>query len=195
MKPRLTAGTVSVLTCAGLLFAVHAPSAALAAEPGKFEIVPGESIGPVSIGDSRKAVERQLGEPVDHAKDGDLYFSTYRYPKRDRNGNRGGKLTIVFAGLARGARVGYMSTQENSLGTRQGIGVGDTYSELLGTYPGISCYHAEPNGDRDPVIEDNENFECELNRNGGFTYFSFASFDADPSQSIGVVAVSAIPID
>ena len=175
-----------------LVFAVPGSSAGAG---GKFEIVPGESIGVVAIDDTRRSVERQLGKPVDHTNDEQFYSSVYRYPKRDRIGNRGGKLIIVFDGLSRRGRAGYMLTLEPSLGTKQGLGVSDTYSELLGAYPGVSCYHVESDGSRNPNIESNENFECELVRNGGFTYFGFASLDADPEQRIGGLAVSAIQID
>ena len=71
----------------------------------------------------------------------------------------------------------------------------DTYAELLGAYPSVSCYHSESDGSRDPSIDSNENFKCELIRRGAFTYFAFASFDSDPEQRIGVVAVSSVQID
>jgi hypothetical protein len=89
-----------------------------------------------------------------------------------------------------------MVTVERSLGTQpEEVGVGDGFFKMLGNYPGVFCYHSEVDGTRDEDIEDSENFECELKSNGGFTYFAFASLDADPRQRIGAIAVSSIRID
>lgn len=83
-----------------------------------------------------------------------------------------------------------MLTLEPCLGTRQEhVGVGDTAAELLASYS-VNCYHKNSDGSRDHNIDDNQNSECELRRNGGFTYFSFDSVDSDPEQRIGVIAVA-----
>ena len=143
MKPsRVSSGRFSIaaalvvltlLTCA-------AWATSAGAAPGKYEIVPGESIGYAALGMTRKTIQHKLKNPIAHSHDARFYYLSYHYPAHDRIGNPGGKLTIVFHGLSRGAHAVYMVTVEPSLGTRpEHIGVGDTFSEMKGAYPGVTA--------------------------------------------------------
>lgn len=93
-----------------------------------------------------------------------------------------------------------MLTMEPSLGTETAhVGVGDTAAEMLAAYS-PDCYHGNSDGTRDHEIDQNEidqneNSECELHANGGFTYFAFASVDSDPEQRIGVIAIATRRVD
>lgn len=160
------------------------------------EIVPGKSIGHAALGMTRNVVQRKLKSPIPphRTKAGQLYSLTYRYPYR--SGNPGKKLIVAFKGLSPGAHAVYILTVERTLGTRpEDVGVGDKFFKMLGSYPGVNCYHSNPDGSREENIENNDNFECELHKNGGFTYFSFASLDADPGQHIGAIAVASRRVD
>lgn len=187
---------VGVVLATVALFACTAPAMS-AGGLAKYEIVPGESIGHAALGMTRNTIQNKLGKPVQRSRDTQhhLYSLTYNYPKHDRIGNPGGLLIIVFHGLSPSARAVYMLTVEPSLGTRGAhVGVGDTKAEMRAAYA-VTCYHSNPDGSRDPTIDRNQNSECELHSNGGFTYFSFASRDADPDQRIGVIAVATRRVD
>ena len=167
-----------------------------AAEPER-RIVPGQSIGFAKLGMTRAAIEAKLKSPEapKRTQGEGRYTLSYNYPYRS-GGNSGNALMIVFKGLGRQAPAGYMVTTERTLGTQPNdVGVGDKFFKMLGNYPSVNCYHSETNGTRSEDIEDSENFECQLRSNGNFTYFSFASLDADPGQHIGAIAVSSIKID
>jgi hypothetical protein len=98
--------------------------------------------------------------------------------------------------LSRSARAVEIVTVEPAMATvPEHVGIGDAHDELLGAYPGIDCYHSAADGSRDHDIDTTENYECELHRNGGFTYFSFASIDADPGQRIGAIGIATRRID
>ena len=193
MKPACAPNRRIALGAAFVVVALFTGSAPAVAAGGlaKYEIVPGESVGVVGLGMTRDKVQNRLKHPIDRSHDGSLYSLTYHYPAHDQIGNPGGLLIVSFHGLARSARSVYIVTVEPSLGTKgEHIGVGDTAAELRASYP-VHCYHSDPDGSRDPIVDDNENSECELRSNGGFTYFSFASLDADPGQRIGAIAVAA----
>jgi hypothetical protein len=185
----LTALT-SVLLCLGIGIASGA------AEPER-RIVPGQSIGFAKLGMTRAAIEAKLKSPEapKRTQAEGRYSLSYRYPYRS-GGNSGNALMIVFKGLGRQSPAGYMVTTERTLGTQpDDIGVGDRFYKLVASFPNANCYHSETDGSRSDEIEDSENFECEVRSNGNFTYFSFASLDADPGQHIGAIAVSSIKID
>ena len=169
-----------------------------AAATSKFEIVPGQSIGRAELGMTRKATEQRLkglAKPT-RGQVGQVYSLGYSYPLHEPNGNPGGPLIISFFGLSRTARAVSMVTVEPALATvPEHVGIGDHHDELLGAYPGIDCSHSATDGSRDHDIDTTENYECELRSNGGFTYFSFASIDADPEQRIGAIGISARRID
>ncbi|MGI9019535.1 MAG: hypothetical protein ACR2G3_02345 [Solirubrobacterales bacterium] len=197
--PRLSSRGL-LLACALASTALLSGSTSAISADGlaKYEIVPGESIGIAALGMTRDSVERRLGNPVDRSKDRerDLYSLVYRYPRRGCPNEPGESLSIVFRGLSRQARAVYMLTLEPCLATRpQRVGVGDTAAELNAAYGGLACYHSNPDGSRDPNVDNNENSKCELRRNGGFTYFSFHSVDADPEQRIGAIAIATRRID
>ncbi len=155
------------------------------------EIVPGRSIGYAALGMTRQTIQQRLKSPIppQRTQSGSLYSLTYRYPYRANNPGR--KLIVVFKGHSLGAHAVYISTVEPTLGTRpEDVGVRDKWHKLIGSYPGANCYHSNPDGSREENIEKNDNFECELHKNGGFTYFSFDSIDVDPAEHIGAIAVA-----
>lgn len=181
---------LTLLTCAA--------SATSAGGLDKQEIVAGKSIGYAALGMTRETIQHKLKSPraPERSQDGPFYYLTYRYPYENRFGDRGDQLTIAFHGLSRGAHAVYMITLEYTLATREGIHVGsDRLKEVLAVYPGANCYHSNPDDTRDPDIDDNENSECEVRKNGGFTYFSFASRDVDPQQHVGTIAVATRRVD
>jgi hypothetical protein len=181
---------------ATLALAVFAMSAAPSSALVEREIVPGKSIGHAALGMSRKGIEHKLKSPDKPKRNhlGNLYSLTYHYPYRA--GNPSDKLEIVFNGLGKRAKAVYMITLERSLGTRpEDVGVHDRFNKMLGSYPNVSCYHSDPDGTRDENYEEDQNFECELHRNGGYTYFAYSSFDVDPQQRIGTIAISSIKVD
>jgi hypothetical protein len=187
---RSRARLLAVLTLATFTFAAAQSSALV-----EREIVPGKSIGHAALGMSRQAIEQKLKSPDKPKRNhlGNLYSLTYHYPYRA--GNPSDKLEIVFNGLGKHAKAVYMVTLERSLGTRpEDVGVHDKFNKMLGSYPNVNCYHSDPDGTRDENYEDTDNFECELHRNGGYTYFAYSSFDVDPQQHIGAIAVSSIKV-
>ena len=127
------------------------------------EIVPGKSIGHAALGMSRATIQKKLKspDPPQRSQFGNLYYLAYHYPYRA--GNPGKKLLIVFNGLGKRAKAGYMVTIERSLGTRpEDVGVGDRFNKMLGSYPGVNCYHSDPDGTRNEEIQETDDFECEL---------------------------------
>ncbi|CAN5397601.1 hypothetical protein BH10ACT11_BH10ACT11_07570 [soil metagenome] len=189
-RSRARTRLLAALTVAAFTFAAAQSSALV-----EREIVPGKSIGHAALGMSRKGIENKLKSPDKPKRNhfGNLYSLTYHYPYRAANPSD--KLEIVFNGLGKHAKAGYMVTFERSLGTRpEDVGVHDKFNKMLGSYPNVNCYHSEPNGTRDENIEDTDNFECELRKHGGFTYFGFASYDSDPQEHIGAIAVSSIRV-
>jgi hypothetical protein len=168
------------------------------ASAAKYDIVPGQSIGRAELGMTRKATEQRLKglAPPTRTQVGQVYSLGYSYPLHEPNGNPGGPLQIAFFGLSRNARSVSMLTIEPTLATvPEHVGIGDRHDELLAAYPGIDCYHSATDVTRDHEIDTTENYECELRKNGGFTYFSFASLDADPGQQIGAIAIASRRID
>jgi hypothetical protein len=160
------------------------------------EITPGRTMGLVRLGDSRKTVEHTLNDLKEpkRTKGGGLYSLTYKYDPPHTN--CGGKqLSIVFHGTSKRSKAAYMVTTEFCFSTNDaGIQIFDRLEKLQSSYS-VSCYHSETDGTRNPVIEDTDNSECELHSNGGYTYFSFASRDADPEQRIGVIAIASRKVD
>lgn len=187
LAPALLAAVVLSLLCVDA-----APAAS------KYEIVPGRSIGRADLGMTRKATEKRLkglASPT-RGQVGQVYSLSYSYPLHEPNGNPGGPLIISFFGLSRSARAVSMVTVEPALATvPEHVGIGDRRDELLAAYPGVDCYHSATDGSRDHDIDTTENYECELRRNGGFTYFSFASIDADPDQRIGAIGIATRRVD
>ena len=179
-----------VLALAGLIAAAVAGLATpvAGAIQHRYRIDPGQSMGLVDLGMTRKRVESLLpGKPV--RTPGHLYSLSYHYPDKDS-----GKLIITFNGSGKHAKAFYAITFEPNLATDENVGVGDRWNRMIGHYPSAHCYHSNPDGSREENYEDTDNFECELHSNGGFTYFGYDSFDADPQQHIGAIAVSLVKI-
>lgn len=201
MKPPRTSSKRFLLVPALVALTLLAGAAPATSGGGldKQEIVAGKSIGYAALGMTRKTIQQKLKSPraPERSQDGRFYYLTYRYPYENRFGDRGDQLIIAFHGLSRGAHAVYMITVEYTLATREGIHVGgDRLKEVLSVYPGASCYHRNPaDGSRDPDIDDNENSVCEVRKNGGFTYFSFASRDVDPQQHVATIAIATRRVD
>jgi hypothetical protein len=164
------------------------PSAGAIQVPQKYLIVPGQAMGPVDLGMKRKTVENLPllhGKPSRSQNSG-FYALTYHYPDA-----QSGLFIVTFHGLSKRAKAVSVTTTDQQLVTDRNLGVGDSHLHLLAKYGSVDCYHKIPGGGRDHHIDPNENQECELHSNGGYTYFGFASEDADPAQSIGVIMIAS----
>jgi hypothetical protein len=155
------------------------------------EIVPGESIGKAALGMTKQQVKRALQSPrkPSASDDGHFQYLVYSYPYSENN--PGGPLIVT---MKEGSphRVVALVTGDPRLSTRpDDIGVSSKFFEMLSAFPNANCYHRNSDGSRDENIEDSENFECEVKKNGGFTYFSYGSLDSDPKQHIVAVGVTA----
>ena len=161
------------------------------------EITPGKTMGFVRLGMTRRTVENKLSDlnAPKRTHTGQLYTLTYRHYRYAHTSCTGRKLFVVFKGRSRRAHAVYAGTLEPCLVTNDGdVRVFSTLEKVQSTYP-VSCYHSNSDGTRELVIEDNDNSECELHRNDGYTYFSFSSRDVDPEQRVGAIAISARKID
>jgi hypothetical protein len=191
---RLSVGALVATVFAALAFTATSGAAALE----ELEIVPGKSIGYAALGMSRKSVQHKLKSPVapQRSQSGRFYSLTYKYPYRPNSPQESQALSIVFNGLGKSAKAFYMVGVDPRLYTNPGglSPESNTLHQLTNRFGGVACYHVESDGSRDSQIESTENFECELHKNGAYTYFSFASRDADPQQYMGPIAISAIRI-
>ncbi len=120
--------------CLLAVFSVLA-SAQRASTGAALRIVPGKSIGGVSLGDSRPDVRRQLGIPEARARFcGALGNAIERWTDPD--------LTLDFADIPGGWTTILLVTTNRAARTAARVGVGTSRSTLAARVHGLSCVSA-----------------------------------------------------
>jgi hypothetical protein len=151
-------------------------------------IVPGERIGPVSIGMSQATVRRRLTPASGWILTSRTKFSVQGIRAEALHyatiGDPGRQLIVVFAGARR--RAIYVATTSPCFVTKAGIGSGVPLAHLKSTY-GVMCHESG----RPTSHNDASHQTCVL---GGppYTYFGIPSSDSDPARRIGTIAVTHI---
>lgn len=188
---RLRARRVLLAALIATLAPLGGPSAASAAVPGSTLVVPGRSIGAVSLGMTRATVQRlyPLGRLTKTSVSAGRTSQTF-----GTISTTGPYMVVVYSGRSLLSRVVLASSGAGPWHTSSGLSYGDPVLEVVGKSGGCSRYAKRGDGSRDYDVDPGDGGQCEKMVSAGHWFYlslNNGALDANvPAQLSGFTVSS-----